>query len=69
MRAPRPTVRGTVVRLAAVALLCAVLIWSVMFADLLRKRADTAFALNPPAATATPGAAPSAPAPVTTRTS
>ena len=59
-------------RLAAVALLAAVLVWSVMFLNLLSKRTDAGAALTQP-----PGQLPSsddgqsaqAPAPVTTRTS
>jgi hypothetical protein len=68
--AARPSLAGTVFRLTAVAAIAAVLIWSVLFADLLRKRADTSVAPAPLSGQATgPGTAAPAPAPVTTRTS
>jgi hypothetical protein len=39
-RAPRPSLSATVLRLTAVALVAAVLVWSVLFVDGLRKRSD-----------------------------
>ena len=71
-RAPRPSLSSTVIRLAAVALLAAVVLWSVMFLDVLTKRT------NPGAAAAQPtgqlpstsgGQSTQAPAPMTTRSS
>jgi hypothetical protein len=70
--APRPSLSGTVLRLATVALVAAALVWSVLFADALRTRRDTAAALAQPAgrlAGPDDGGSAQAPAPVTTRTS
>ena len=71
-RVPRPSMSATVLRLAAVALVAAVLVWSVLFIDLLRTRGERSAALtgstgqlsNPDGDQAA-----EAPAPVTTRTS
>lgn len=71
-RAPRPSLSATVLRLAAVATIAAVLVWSVLFVDLLRKRADTGTALAQPSSQPSnpnAGQPAQAPAPVTTRTS
>ena len=70
-RAPRPSLSGTVLRMAAIALVAAVLIWSVMFVAVLRKRSDIGIVLAQPAGQlSSPNSNPSqAPAPVTTRTS
>jgi hypothetical protein len=71
-RSPRPSLSATVLRLAAVATIADVLVWSVLFVDLLRKRSDAGDALAPPASQpASPGGGRPAPAPtpVTTRTS
>ena len=70
--APRPSLSATVLRVAAVAAVAAVLIWSVLFVGLLRKRSDAAAALNQSAgqlASPDSGQPEQAPAPVTTRTS
>ena len=70
--APRPSLFATVLRLAAVATIAAVLLWWVLFADLLRQRGDTGTALTQPSGqvSAPDGGQPAqAPAPVTTRTS
>ena len=59
-------------RLAAVALVAAVLVWSVLFVDLLRKRGEPAAALTQPTdqpSSPDGGRSAQAPAPVTTRTS
>jgi hypothetical protein len=72
VRAPRASLSATVLRLATVALVAAVLVWSVLFVDLLRKRADTSTALAQPSSQPTnpdAGQPAQAPAPVTTRTS
>lgn len=69
---PRASLSATVFRLTAVALVAAVLVWSVLFVDLLRKRAEPAAALTQPTGQLTgpdSGQAAPAPAPVTTRTS
>jgi hypothetical protein len=69
---PRPSLFATVLRLAAVAAIAAVLVWSVLFVDLLRKRGDTATAVTQPSGqvSAPDGGRPApAPAAVTTRTS
>ena len=71
-RAPRPSLTSTVVRLAAVALLAAALVWSVMFLNVLSKRTDTGAALTQPpiqVPSSDGGRSAQAPAPVTTRTS
>jgi hypothetical protein len=70
--AHRPSLSSTVLRVAAVAAVAAVLIWSVLFVDLVRKHSDAAAAVSPPGAQiASPdsGQPAQAPAPVTTRTS
>ena len=72
VRAPRPSLSATVLRMTAVALVAALLVWSALFVDVLRKRGEAAAA--PPLPTgglAGPddGASAEAPAPVTTRTS
>ena len=57
-------------RLTAVALVAAVLVWSVLFVDLLRKRGEPAAALTPPTDQSSgpdDGRSAEAPAPVTTR--
>jgi hypothetical protein len=71
-RARRPSLSSTVLRLAAVALLAAVLLWSVMFVNVLNKHANARAAVAPP--TGQPpgsqgGQSAQARAPVTTRTS
>jgi hypothetical protein len=69
---PRPSLSATVLRLAAVATIAAVLVWSVLVIDLLRKRADTGTALAQPSGqlSSPDGGRPAqAPGPVTTRTS
>ena len=74
VRAPRPSLSSTVARLAAVALLAAVLLWSVMFVNVLNRHANAGTAVAPPTGQP-PGsqggqsAQAPAPAPVTTRTS
>ena len=71
-RAARPSLSRTMFRIASVALVAAVLIWSVLFVDVLRKRSDTGGVsgqstgqLSSPDA----GRSAQAPAPVITRTS
>lgn len=69
---PRPSLSGTILRLAAIALVAAVLVWSVLFVDVLRKHYGAGAALPQPASqVSAPGGSQSAqaPAPVTTRTS
>ena len=67
---PRPSLFATVLRLAAVATIAAVLIWSVLFVDLLHQRGDTASALSQPGGQlSAPDGGRSTPAPLTTRTS
>ena len=71
-RAPRHSLSATVLRLAAVALVAAVLIWSVLFVDLLRKRGEPAAALTQPTdqpSSPDGGRSARTPAPVTTRAS
>jgi hypothetical protein len=71
-RAPRASLSATVLRLATVALVAAVLVWSVLFVDLLRKRSDAGAALAQPSGQLSSpdgGQSAQAPAPVTTRTS
>jgi hypothetical protein len=70
-RLPRPSLAATVLRVAAVALVAAVLIWSLLFADVLSKSIDARTVLAQPAGQlSSPDSGPSqAPAPVTTRTS
>ena len=71
-RAPRPSLSSTVARLAAVALLAAVLLWSVMFVNVLNKHASAGTAVAPPASqlpSSNSGQPAQAPAPVTTRAS
>ena len=68
----RPSLRTTVLHLAVLAAVAAVLVWSVLFIDLLRKRSDAGAALTQPAgqlASPDGGQPAQAPAPVTTRTS
>ena len=63
---------ATVVQVAALAAVAAVLIWSVLFVDLLRERSRASTALSQPAgqvASPDSGQPAQAPAPVTTRTS
>jgi hypothetical protein len=70
--APRPSLSGTVLRLAAIALVAAVLIWSALFADVLRKHSGAGAALSQPAGQISSpdgGQAAQAPTPVTTRSS
>ena len=70
--APRPSLSATVLRLAAVAAIAAVLVWSVLFVGVLRKRSDAVATLAQPAgqvASPDSGQPAQAPAPVTTRTS
>ena len=72
MATPRPSLQGTVLNIAAVAAVAAVLVWSALFIDLLRKRSEAATSPAAPAApVASPGVGEPAqtPAPVTTRTS
>ena len=69
---PRPSLSGTVLRLAAIALVAAVLVWSVLFADVLRKHSGAGAALaQPTGQVSSPdgGQSAQAPAPVTTRSS
>ena len=47
-RAPRRSLSATVLRLTVAALIAAVLVWSVLFVDLLRKGGGAAAALTPP---------------------
>ena len=71
-RTPRPALSATVLRLATVALVAAVLIWSVLFVDLLRKRGEPAAVLTQPTdqPSSPDGGRPArTPAPVTTRAS
>ena len=71
-RAPRPSLSSTVVRLAAVALLAAVLLWSVMFLDVLSKRTNAGGTAAQPSGqlpSTGGGQSAQAPAPVTTRSS
>jgi hypothetical protein len=71
-RAPRPSLSSTVVRLATVALLSAVLLWSVMFLDVVSKRTHAGTAPTQPTGqlpSSDGGQSAQAPAPVTTRTS
>jgi hypothetical protein len=68
----RPSLSATMLKIAAVAAVAAVLIWSVLFADLLRKHSHATAALSQPAgqvASPAGGQPAPAPAPVTTRTS
>ena len=68
---PRPSLLATVLRIAAVSAVAAVLIWSVLFVELLQKHADST-ALARPAGQLTspdPGQPAPPPASVTTRTS
>jgi hypothetical protein len=67
-RAPRPSLSATVLRIAAVALIVATLIWALLFADVVRTRADSGAQPAAPVAGPDGGRSP-APAPVTTRTS
>jgi hypothetical protein len=69
---PRRSLSATVLQVAAVAAVAAVLVWSVLFVDLLRKRSDAGTALTQPNGqlSSPDGGQPAqAPAPVTTRTS
>lgn len=68
----RPSLRTTVLQLAALAAVAAVLVWSALFVDLLRKRGDAGAAVTQPAgqlASPDSGQPAQVPAPVTTRTS
>ena len=67
-RVPRPSLSATVLRLAAVALVAAVLVWSVLFVDLLRTRGERAAALTHSTGQLSSQSDPT-PAPVTTRSS
>ena len=67
-RAPRPSLSATVLRLTAAALVAAVLVWTVLFADLLLKRGEPGAAVSR-ATDSSSGQSAQAPAPVTTRTS
>ena len=72
VRTPRPSLSATVLRMTAVALVAALLVWSVLFVDLLRKRGEAAAAPSQTTgglAGRDDGASADAPAPVTTRTS
>ena len=72
VRAPRPSLARTVLRLAAIALVAAVLVWSVLFVDALRKHLGTGAAQPNPGAQvsgADGGESAEAPEPMTTRTS
>ena len=73
VRAPRPSLSATVLRLTAVALVAAVLVWSVLLVDVLRKRSDAAAAgsgqLTGQLSSPDGGQSAQAPAPVITRTS
>ena len=72
VRVPRPSLSATVLRMTAVALVAAVLIWSVLFVDLLRKRGEPAAVLTQPTdqPSSPDGGRPArTPAPVTTRAS
>ena len=67
----RPSLRATLLRVAAVAAVAAVLVWSALFLQLVRERASAA-TTTPQIATgqtADPNHGQPAPAPVTTRTS
>jgi hypothetical protein len=69
---PRPSLSGTVLRLTAIALVAAVLVWSVLFVDVLRKHSGAGAALAQPAGQISSpdgGQSAQAPAPVTTRSS
>ena len=64
----RPTLSATVLRMTAVALIAAVLIWALLYLDALTKQANAVPNVSPPSAqTSIPDA--QAPAPVTTSTS
>lgn len=64
----RPPLRITVLRLTATAVVAAVLVWSVLYLDLLRSHAGAAVA-QPTNRQVSPSDSRPAPAPVTTRTS
>ena len=70
---PRQSLRATVFWVAALAAVAAVLVWSVLWMDLLRQRGDTtaAAAATPTTQVTTPdpGQPAQPPAPVTTRSS
>ena len=69
---PRPPLSAAVLRLTATALVAAVLIWSVLFVDLLRKRGEAGAVLTQRTDQSSgpdDGRAPAAPEPVTTRSS
>ena len=70
---PQQSLRDTVLSVAALAAVAAVLVWSVLFIDLVRKRGDAATAPAPPSTgqltTPNAGQPEQTPAPVTTRTS
>ena len=64
----RPPLRATVLRMAAVATVAAVLVWSLLYIELVRNHAATSTALaQPDGRMAAPDS--TVPAPVTTRTS
>jgi H+/gluconate symporter-like permease len=69
----RQSLRGTVLWVAALAAVAAVLVWSVLWMDLLRQRSDAAAttAATPTTQVTTPdrGQPAQTPAPVTTRSS
>jgi hypothetical protein len=66
---PRPSLSGTVLRLAAIALVAAVLVWSVLLVDVLSKHSGAGAALAQPAGQVSSPDGSQAPAPVTTRSS
>jgi len=71
-RAPRPSLSAAVLRLTAAALVAAVLVWSVLFVDLLRKRGEPGAVLTQRTDQSSgpdDGRAAEAPEPVTTRSS
>jgi hypothetical protein len=69
--APQQSLRATVLWVAALAAVAAVLVWSVLWMDLVRQRGDTAAAATPTTQVTTPdpGQPAQTPAPVTTRSS
>jgi type VI protein secretion system component VasF len=71
--APQQRLRTTVLWVAALAAVAAVLVWSVLWMDLVRQRGDTAAAADATSATQVttpdPGQSAQTPAPVMTRSS
>ena len=68
----RPSLSAMVLRLTAVALVAAVLVWSVLYLDLVRKRGERSAALTQHSgqlSSSDSGQATEAPAPVTTHSS